>query len=142
MASTSPVSPDFWRGPSQVIPGLPCLVPQYFADPKTYMVHDPNSSLRTGDVVAITPGWRTSQHKRHVVKHIIVPASVPLASRPPVPTEEERTEMRDAKKAAKDERRRARKESEAAAREQSSLAAKALKQKGRLAQSGWTEAPR
>jgi len=53
-------------------------------------VHDPNNSLRTGDVVAITPGWRTSKAKRHVVKHIIAPAQVPIDEREPVPTEEER----------------------------------------------------
>jgi hypothetical protein len=62
--------------------------------------------------VAITPGWRTSQHKRHVVKHIIAPAAVPVEERPPVPTEEERTKTREAKKEAKDERRRLRRAEE------------------------------
>lgn len=78
---------------------------QWFADPKHYLVHDPNSSLRTGDVVSIVPGWPTSQRKRHVVKHIIAPYGVPIDERPPVPTLEERIAEREAKKAAKDQRK-------------------------------------
>ncbi len=78
---------------------------QYFNDPKTYLVHDPNNSLRAGDVVAITPGWRMSKSKRHVVKHIIKPAGVPISERPPIPTEEERWAVDDARKQAKDERK-------------------------------------
>ncbi|KAL2137959.1 hypothetical protein VTI28DRAFT_7760 [Corynascus sepedonium] len=79
---------------------------KFFDDPKTHLVHDPNNSLRLGDVVAITPGWRVSKTKRHVVKHIIAPGSgVPLGDRPPVPTEEERHAERAARRAAKDERR-------------------------------------
>ncbi|KFH42911.1 37S ribosomal protein-like protein [Hapsidospora chrysogenum ATCC 11550] len=86
---------------------------QWFADPKHYLVHDPNSSLRTGDVVAIRPGWPTSQHKRHVVKQIIAPFGVPIDQRPPVPTLEELIAEREAKKAAKDERRAARRNGQA-----------------------------
>lgn len=71
------------------------------------MVHDPNDSLRTGDVVAISPGWRTARHKRFVVNRIISPAQVPIEERPPVPTEEERWAEALAKRAAKDERRAA-----------------------------------
>jgi ribosomal S17-like protein len=63
---------------------------QYFDKPQQHLVHDPNNSLRTGDVVAISPGWRTSKSKRYVVKHIIAPAQVPIEERNPVPTEEER----------------------------------------------------
>ncbi|KAK3941166.1 hypothetical protein QBC46DRAFT_353501 [Diplogelasinospora grovesii] len=87
---------------------------KYFDDPKTYLVHDPNNSLRAGDVVAITPGWRTSKSKRHVVKHIIAPAGVPIEERPPVPTEEERWAAKLAEKAAKDERKALRKQIAAA----------------------------
>ncbi|OAA54521.1 ribosomal protein s17 [Niveomyces insectorum RCEF 264] len=65
-------------------------VQKNFHKPQSYLVHDPNDSLRTGDVVAITPGWRTSRNKRHVVKRIIAPAQVPVEERPPVPTEAER----------------------------------------------------
>ncbi|KAL2109569.1 hypothetical protein VUR80DRAFT_2313 [Thermomyces stellatus] len=87
-------------------------VQKSFSDPKEYLVHDPNSSLRLGDVVAIKPGWRTSRTKRHVVKHIIAPAGTPIEERPPVPTEEERIAEYEAKKKAKDERRAARKEAQ------------------------------
>lgn len=87
-------------------------LPQWFADPKHYLVHDPNSSLRTGDVVAIVPGWPTSQHKRHVIKHIIAPYGTSIEERPPVPSLEERIAEREAKKAAKDERRAARRQAE------------------------------
>ncbi|PNY29585.1 37S ribosomal protein S17, mitochondrial [Tolypocladium capitatum] len=83
------------------------VVNKWFADPKHYLVHDPNSSLRTGDVVSIVPGWPTSQHKRHVVKQIIAPHGVPIDERPPVPSLEERIAEREVKKAAKDERREA-----------------------------------
>lgn len=76
------------------------------------MVHDPNTSLRTGDVVAIVPGWPTSQHKRHVIKQIIAPFGTPIEERPPVPTLEERIAEREAKTAAKQERRRARRHAE------------------------------
>ncbi|CAM1503715.1 Fc.00g013060.m01.CDS01 [Cosmosporella sp. VM-42] len=88
------------------------IVNKWFADPKHYLVHDPSSSLRTGDVVSIVPGWPTSQHKRHVVKHIIAPYGVPIEERPPVPSLEERIAERDAKKGAKDERRAARRQAE------------------------------
>ncbi|KAH7245884.1 related to ribosomal protein [Fusarium torulosum] len=88
------------------------IVNKWFADPKHYLVHDPNTSLRTGDVVSIVPGWPTSQHKRHVIKHIIAPYGTPITERPPVPTLEERIADREAKKAAKDERRAARRQEE------------------------------
>ncbi|KAF4997052.1 hypothetical protein FDECE_12205 [Fusarium decemcellulare] len=88
------------------------IVNKWFADPKHYLVHDPNSSLRTGDVVAIVPGWPTSQHKRHVVKHIIAPYGTSIEERPPVPSLEERIADREAKKATKDERRAARRQAE------------------------------
>ncbi|KAH7157231.1 hypothetical protein EDB81DRAFT_418765 [Dactylonectria macrodidyma] len=88
------------------------IVNKWYADPKHYLVHDPNSSLRTGDVISIVPGWPTSQHKRHVVKHIIAPYGVPIEDRPPVPTLEERIAEREAKKAVKDERRAARRQAE------------------------------
>ncbi|KAK4124202.1 nucleic acid-binding protein [Parathielavia appendiculata] len=83
---------------------------KFFDDPKTHLVHDPNNSLRLGDVVAITPGWRTSKSKRHVVKHIIAPGSgVPIEGRAPVPTEEERLAQKEAQRMEKIERRTAKK---------------------------------
>ena len=68
-------------------------------------MHDPNNSLRTGDVVAIVAGWRVSKTVRHVVQHIVKPAGVPIEERPAIPTEAERVARRDAAKAAKDQRR-------------------------------------
>ncbi|KAK0610475.1 hypothetical protein B0T17DRAFT_584811 [Bombardia bombarda] len=76
-----------------------------FNKPKTYLVHDPADSVRTGDVVAITPGERTSKMKRHVVKSIIAPAGVPAEERPAVPTEDQRWADRVARKIAKEERK-------------------------------------
>lgn len=81
------------------------VINKWFADPKHYLVHDPNSSLRTGDVVSIVPGWPTSKHKRHVVKKIIAPYGTPAEDRPPIPTLEERIAEREAQQAAKRERR-------------------------------------
>ncbi|RDA89704.1 hypothetical protein CP533_6801 [Ophiocordyceps camponoti-saundersi (nom. inval.)] len=80
---------------------------KWFSSPKHFLVHDPKSSLRTGDVVSIVPGWPTSKHKRHVVKQIIAPFGTPISERPPIPTSEERIAEREAKKAAKDKRRAA-----------------------------------
>lgn len=59
--------------------------------------------------MAIAPGWRSSRTKRHIVKHIIAPAGIPIEDRPPVPTEEERIAEYEAKKKVKDDRRAARK---------------------------------
>ena len=79
---------------------------QWFKQPRYKLVHDPANSLRQGDVVAITPSWRESQHVRHVVKHIIAPyGGVGIDERPPIPTLEERAAERLAKRTAKDERR-------------------------------------
>jgi small subunit ribosomal protein S17 len=81
------------------------IVNKWYTDPKHYLVHDPNNSLRSGDVVSIAPGWPTSQHKRHVVKHIIASFGESIEKRAPIPTLEELIADRDAKKLAKDERR-------------------------------------
>ncbi|KAH9904590.1 hypothetical protein F4778DRAFT_69982 [Xylariomycetidae sp. FL2044] len=80
-------------------------VQKYFKAPRYHLVHDPRNSVRQGDVVAISPSWRESQHVRHVVKHIIAPYGEPIEERPPVPTLEERVAERAAKRARKDERR-------------------------------------
>ncbi|KAL2889059.1 hypothetical protein HOO65_030560 [Ceratocystis lukuohia] len=104
-------------------------VSKWFSVPKNYLVHDPNNSIRTGDVVAITPGWRTSSSKRHVIKHIIAPASTSIEERPPVPTLEERIKEYETKKAVKDSRRQARKEEEIQARIEAKLAKKAKAEK-------------
>ncbi|KAK4179726.1 hypothetical protein QBC36DRAFT_231376 [Triangularia setosa] len=79
---------------------------KHFDDPKTYLVHDPANSLRQGDVVAITPGWRTSKSKRHVVKHIIAPgAGLPIDARPPIPSAEDLVREKETKREAKQARK-------------------------------------
>ncbi|KAI2464506.1 nucleic acid-binding protein [Annulohypoxylon bovei var. microspora] len=80
-------------------------VQKYFKEPRFKLVHDPRNSLRQGDIVAITPSWRVSQHVRHVIKHIVAPFGDPIDERPPIPTVEERLAEVAAKRAAKDERR-------------------------------------
>ncbi|RYP70014.1 hypothetical protein DL769_005127 [Monosporascus sp. CRB-8-3] len=99
--------------------------PRYFREPRYKLVHDPRNSLRQGDVVAISPSWRESQHVRHVVKHIIAPYGPPIDERPPVPTFEERLAERAAKRAAKDERRRLLREEAARARDEERTALEA-----------------
>jgi small subunit ribosomal protein S17 len=78
---------------------------KYFDAPRHYLVHDPNSSLRSGDVVAISSGWRTSRHKRHVLKHIVKPSGTPISERPPVLSEDQLVASWLQKRRAKDERR-------------------------------------
>ena len=68
-------------------------------------MHDPRSSLRIGDIISISPGWRVSKHVHHVVSQIIAPFGDPIEARPPVPTEGERIREREEKKRIKDEMR-------------------------------------
>ncbi|KAI1735180.1 hypothetical protein F4680DRAFT_312907 [Xylaria scruposa] len=103
-------------------------VHKWFKEPRYKLVHDPRNSLRQGDVVAITPSWRESQHVRHVVKHIIAPyGGVGIDQRPPVPTMEERAAERIAMREAKDERRALRREIEGAVQAAERLALDARK---------------
>ncbi|KAK2747815.1 ribosomal protein s17 [Colletotrichum kahawae] len=94
-------------------------VQKMFTKPKQYLVHDPNTSLRQGDIVSIVPGWRTTPQKRHVVKSIIAPHGTPIEDRPSIPTIEEllaaRTQRKEAKDARRAERRQAITERPAAA---------------------------
>ena len=78
---------------------------QYFSRHESLLVHDPRSSLRAGDIIEISPGWRVSKDVRHVVNKIIAPFGEPIEARPPIPTVEERIEERLRKKAEKDARR-------------------------------------
>lgn len=66
---------------------------------------DPASALRTGDIVRITSGWRTSRHIKHVVTEILAPYGVPLDERPAVMSEAERLQRRRVKREAKVQRR-------------------------------------
>ncbi|KAI0098381.1 nucleic acid-binding protein [Daldinia grandis] len=88
-------------------------VQKFFKAPRFRLVHDPANSVRQGDIVAIEPSWRVSQHVRHVVKDIIAPYGAPIEQRPPVPTLEARVVERAAKRAARDERRALRREEQA-----------------------------
>ena len=60
------------------------------------------------------PNWRTSQHKKLVVKHIIAPFGPAIDQRPPIPTAEERMAERTQKRVLKLERRAERQELAAA----------------------------
>lgn len=78
---------------------------QDFSRYQSLLVHDPASSLRTGDIVSISPGFRASKHVRHVVNSILAPFGEPIEDRPPIPSEEERWIAAHNKKVAKDARR-------------------------------------
>ncbi|OBT65711.1 hypothetical protein VE03_03374 [Pseudogymnoascus sp. 23342-1-I1] len=80
-------------------------VQKYFNYPQTYLVHDPRSSLRAGDIIEISSGWRVSKSVRHVVSRIIAPFGEPIEARPSVMTEVERLEERRKKREAKDIRK-------------------------------------
>ncbi|KAL1846502.1 hypothetical protein Daus18300_014228 [Diaporthe australafricana] len=73
-----------------------------------HLVHDPKDSLRIGDIVSISSGWRTSKSKRHVVNRIIAPWGPPIEERPPVPTPAEREAAHAAERAKKTERKQLR----------------------------------
>jgi small subunit ribosomal protein S17 len=85
--------------------------------PSYHLVHDPNNSVRQGDVISIAAGWRASKDVRHIVRHIVAPYGPPIDERPAVPTEQELYETYAAKREAKLARRTARDEERAAAQE-------------------------
>ncbi|KAF3763735.1 nucleic acid-binding protein, partial [Cryphonectria parasitica EP155] len=80
-------------------------VKKYFKKPESHLVHDPNNSVRTGDVVEIVSGWRSSKRKRFVVNRIIAPFGPPVEERPPVPTQQEREAAHAVKRGKKLERK-------------------------------------
>ncbi|KAL8804491.1 MAG: hypothetical protein Q9182_002498 [Xanthomendoza sp. 2 TL-2023] len=75
---------------------------------QSHLVSDPNSSLRTGDVVRIAARPPASKHLRHVVTQIVAPWGPPAEERPPIPTLEELDAQKKAKRKAKTARRSAR----------------------------------
>jgi len=81
---------------------------KHFPSTTTHLVSDPNSSLRTGDVVSIASGFRTSRNIRHVVSSIIAPFGPPVEARPPVPTASELLALRAQHRLLKDVRQAAR----------------------------------
>lgn len=76
-------------------------VQKSFQVPSYHLVHDPNNSVRQGDVINISAGWRASQHVRHIVRHIIAPNGPPIDERPPVMSEQELYEKYAAKRELK-----------------------------------------
>ena len=91
---------------------------QNFNHREHLLVHDPRESLRTGDIVSISPGWRTSKHVKHVVNSIIAPFGEPIDARPPIPSREELIAEREAKKSKKAERKKLRLMAEKSAQEE------------------------
>jgi small subunit ribosomal protein S17 len=81
---------------------------QNYSRRRHVLVHDPRSSLRAGDIISISPGWRTSRHVKHIVNSIIAPYGEPIEARPPVPSREELLAEKEAKKSKKTERKRLR----------------------------------
>lgn len=78
---------------------------QYFNRHTSLLVHDARNSLRAGDIVEISPGWRVSKDVRHVVNKIIAPFGEPVEAREPIMTREEREAERINKKLSRDTRR-------------------------------------
>ena len=77
---------------------------KYFNAPTTHLVHDPNNSLITGDVVSLHR-LKVSKTVHHVVANIVTPFSKPIAERPPIPTADERLAKYKEHRFAKLERR-------------------------------------
>ncbi|KAL9069894.1 MAG: hypothetical protein Q9161_005208 [Pseudevernia consocians] len=75
---------------------------------KSYLVSDPNSSLRAGDVVKIAAERQISRHIKHVVTEILAPWGPSIDERPPVLSQEERLTRLQEKTERKQERRRER----------------------------------
>ncbi|KAK2757718.1 hypothetical protein FQN54_004687 [Arachnomyces sp. PD_36] len=71
----------------------------------TFMVSDPRNSLREGDVVEFSSGWRASKKVRHVVERIVAPFGSGVEERPAVMSREERVAERERKARAKLDRR-------------------------------------
>lgn len=73
----------------------------------SHLVHDPNNSLLTGDVVRLRP-WKTAKHVHHVVDQILTPFGARIEDRPAVPTEEEMRAVYMEMRAKKEGRRKER----------------------------------
>jgi small subunit ribosomal protein S17 len=80
---------------------------QHFSKTQHLLVHDPRSSLRTGDIISISPGFRASKRVHHVVNSILAPFGEPIDARPAVPTGAERLKEIEEKRRRKGERKMA-----------------------------------
>ncbi|KAI5304711.1 hypothetical protein KEM56_006077 [Ascosphaera pollenicola] len=76
-----------------------------FPDKTVYMVADPNNSLRVGDVIEFSNGWRKSRNIRHVVERIIAPFGSRVEERPPILGREQREAKLQEKREEKLERK-------------------------------------
>ncbi|RDW65869.1 uncharacterized protein DSM5745_09608 [Aspergillus mulundensis] len=71
----------------------------------TFMVSDPQNSLREGDVIEFSSGYPKSRRVHHVVERIIAPFGQTIKDRPAVLSREERNAIRVEKRVAKAARR-------------------------------------
>lgn len=60
-----------------------------FHSAEQHLVHDPNNSLVTGDVIELHR-LQVSRRVRHVVASVVAPFGKPLDARPPIPTPDDR----------------------------------------------------
>ncbi|KAF2160559.1 hypothetical protein M409DRAFT_28943 [Zasmidium cellare ATCC 36951] len=79
-------------------------IKKYFQTYKNHLVHDPNSSLVTGDVVELHR-LHVSKQVDHVVARIVSPFGTPVEQRPPIPSPDERLASYKEKRFAKLKRR-------------------------------------
>ncbi|KAL4798566.1 hypothetical protein BDV19DRAFT_356500 [Aspergillus venezuelensis] len=79
--------------------------------PKTtsYLVSDPQNSLRDGDLIEFSSGYPKGRRVHHVVERIVIPFGTAIEDRPAVLSREERDAIRVEKRAAKWARREQRK---------------------------------
>ena len=84
-------------------------IAQHFQTNQNYLVSDPTSATRTGDVVRITEAGKVSKHIRHRVTEIVTPWGPPITERPAVLSQEEIIAMKQAKRKRKEERKQEKK---------------------------------
>ncbi|QKX63401.1 uncharacterized protein TRUGW13939_10571 [Talaromyces rugulosus] len=83
-------------------------IQKYYPHVTTYLVSDPQGSLREGDVIEFSSGARRSPRVRHVVDRIVAPFGVGIDERPAVLTREQREQQQTEKRQAKVARKLAR----------------------------------
>ncbi|MCJ1351694.1 MAG: hypothetical protein MMC33_001678 [Icmadophila ericetorum] len=83
---------------------------QHFKRYDSHIVADPTSSLRTGDIVRIIPGYHSSKTIKHVVAEIVAPWGEPIDERPRLLPVAEILKAREEKKAEQRSRRIERKQ--------------------------------
>jgi len=106
-------------------------LPQNYTVYYNLLVNDPNSSVREGDIITMTPE-RHSKHVMHTVSAIVAPYGIPLTERPRLLTQEERETVYLEKRLRKMERRRAREtDEEGSGQEGKVVRGKEASEKGR-----------